>query len=212
MSKIHPILFSTEMVKAILDGRKTQTRRIIKPQPVSNTDGSFDYWEAADNRHYIPSKEVLADNCPYGRVKNYLGAPVWYLWVRESFGYSSDGKLHFKADVCSPKYDKPAKGWKPSIHMPFAACRLFLKIISVKVEHLADITDEDAKAEGIEWSARQGYVNYINEDTPFKYPKHSFKSLWYKINGEPSWDANPWVWVIEFEQTEKPTLWATKNS
>ncbi|MDO8997221.1 MAG: hypothetical protein Q7U77_11390 [Sediminibacterium sp.] len=183
--KYIPILFSTAMVQAIIEGRKSMTRRVVKPQPSETGVSAFN-----DGEH--PQMK-----CPYGQVGDIL-------WVRESFisGYEcdegsfntdEDGEyipvLKYKADRESFDWydgnsDFPCEKipWKPSIHMPKSACRIFLKITNVRVERLQDISEEDAIAEGIA----------------------SFKSLWQSINGEKSWDDNPWVWVIEFERIEKP--------
>lgn len=195
--KLHPILFSTPMVQAILNGNKTQTRRVVKCYPTSEA------------HHMRQTAEWQFENktCPYGVVGDIL-------WVREKFNYLHDAKDKTKVttvyaagaeNIIHPE-DLPGMKWKPSIHMPFTACRIFLKIKSVRVERLQSITEADAKAEGVEWTARQGYKNYLSNDETdvFKYAQRSFITLWQSINGAASYDANPWVWVIEFEKTEKP--------
>lgn len=199
-----PILFSTPMVQAILAGRKTQTRRVVKPQPpekFSNFGSAIAFITDKTLNHTV--------HCPYGNVGDVL-------WVRESFSRLLTGELIYKANAES-KYDKPALGWKPSIHMPFTACRLFLKIKSIRVERLQAITMADATAEGIEpvnmsfsqiIQSGQLYRDYSSKDKNFLHdalgPQISFETLWKEINGNESWDANPWVWVIEFERIEKP--------
>ena len=197
MIKERPILFSTDMVQALLEGRKTQTRRIIKPQPlklleISNDDGFnrpvFEYY-----RFDSPEKgwSVVAPKCPYGW-------PGDVLWVRESFtakrydwqdllSRGSRMGITYKADNHYP--DKPLK-WKPSIHMPKKAARIWLKVTDVRVERVQDITEEDGKDEGSPL-----------ELSPCNWHHHYdwFKNLWNKINGDESWKANPWVWVVDFE-------------
>ncbi len=217
--KESPILFSTEMVQAILDGRKTMTRR----KNIHNTiNETVDQWlcnglENEDGYFTFGSESLHTDIdiiCPYGHTGDIL-------WVRETFGYSRDGKLHFKSNVCSPEFDKPAQGWKPSIHMPKAAARIWLQITEIRVERLRDVTEEDAIAEGIKktypdlgfdcYLCRQKGHNSFNNicnDGGYNSAILSFKSLWSSINGEESFDANPWVWVISFKvlsTTGKPS-------
>jgi hypothetical protein len=189
--KEKPILFSTDMVKALFAGRKTMTRRIVKMY-------------ATDNNPIRQNAAWLQENktCPYGQVGDVL-------WVREKFGYSNEGKLHFATNVCNPKYDKPSSGWKPSIHMPKYACRIFLQITNVRVERLKDISEEDAIAEGIEKQFSHlfqewRYKDYAKVKDDWRSPISSFQSLWASLNGFDSWDENPWVWVIEFKRVNKP--------
>lgn len=182
-----PILFSTPMVQAILNGTKTQTRRVVGKM---HTAFSLDR------------------QCPYGQVDCLL-------WVRETHGYSNDGKLYYKADVCSPKYDKPANGWKPSIFLKKVDARIWLQITGIRVERLQDISYTDAKAEGVQKGYCQSYYpdgNPVTIETHQNYetgkqglinPITSFTSLWCSINGTQSWQANPWVWVIEFKVISK---------
>lgn len=200
-----PILFSTAMVQAILDGRKTQTRRIIKPQPSKQLfDVKMGYW----------SEEPENLKHPYVKGKYQVGD---IMWVRETFeivpiemaaiteNYSDvRKKIKYKADD-GEAFIK----WKPSIFMPKEACRIFLKVTNVRVERLQDISEQDAIAEGIEEIAkttRQSiYKNYIPDDIlGFAAPENSFKSLWESINGKESWNKNPWVFVYDFERIERP--------
>jgi hypothetical protein len=186
--KTYPILFSTKMVQAILDGRKTQTRRVIKPQPAD----SF-----LNNGHVIAfvTEKTLNHTvyCPYGEVGDVL-------WVRETwclttpfgpeeyyFGYKTSSQAEIKA---SEKYDYYSPDeWKPSIHMPKEACRIFLKITNIRVERLKDISAEDAFREGINYSydEEEGYKywHYIKKKFG-PSPIHSFQTLWESINGEES--------------------------
>ena len=195
-----PILFSGEMIRALLDGRKTQTRRIMKPQPPSNiTDEHeilnpdsanlawFGFWGCEGFDQYDPSNCLDYEaTCPYGQ-------PGDYLWVRESFQEvvisqigteEKETDVEYRAD--STNFNGP---WKPSIFMPRWASRLTLKITDVRVEHLHSITYIDAVSEGVTY------------DKGFSDPRESFRRLWDSING--NWSENPWVWVIEFEVIKK---------
>lgn len=179
----HPILFSGSMVRALLDGSKTQTRRVVKGVALEwlGPDGFTPEFVASPENHL----------CPYGQ-------PGDRLWVREAF-------MHEPADYCwqasvsipsrpaSTVYradfpnSQPGEGWKPSIHMPRKLSRITLEITGVRVERLQDISDTDARAEGM-------------PATVANSPRVWFASLWQSINGAESWDANPWVWVVEFRR------------
>lgn len=157
-----------------------------------------------------PDYDSADIKCPYGQ-------PGDILWVRESwclktpygpedyyFGYKAgDTGVMIKA---SEKYDyKSPDVYFPSIHMPKEACRIKLLVKSVRVERLQDITEQDAIAEGVSRYPKSpiyGYKNYQDSDGYFLTAKESFKSLWQSINGPDSWDANPWVWVVEFERVQ----------
>lgn len=199
-----PVLFSTPMVQAIMAGRKTQTRRVLKkiPRLSDNINWAGDYLKHNTNTRYHYS--------PYG-------VPGDVLWVRETWsepilfdGFEED--YYYKADNIQ-RYDIRSRHmgneWKPSIHMPKDACRIFLKVVDVRVEKLQDINEFDAKAEGVDHVIDKitGYCGYDYINGGYNLmttPYHGFRSLWKKINGEQSWAKNPWVWVIEFEQIEKP--------
>lgn len=191
--KSRPILFSGPMVRALLDGTKTQTRRIVKPQPVPIPDdvpqmkrydnGWWWAWSAAKSMIGVLGMRLLG---PYGK-------PGDLLWVRESWIHGCDffgpEKTLYQADhtdcrgpqSCEDGFHK----WKSPIDMPRWASRLTLEIADVRVERLQEISEEDARAEGIA--------------APLYYPaKPQFCALWQSINGPGSWDANPWVWVLAF--------------
>lgn len=214
-----PILFSTAMVQAILAGRKTMTRRVVKPKLAGfdismRTDGSNKWPRNLDEEERF----ISYMKCPYGQVGDLL-------WVRETWWKSmpsgqfpelpDNGKYHYKADYNNngvgsrpAPYWPPFDKWKPSIHMPKAACRIFLRITNIRVERLQDITEQDAISEGVEQIAdygTTGYKLYTQPDAAFSDidAKWSFESLWQSINGKESWNANPWVWVVEFERVEK---------
>jgi hypothetical protein len=213
--KEHPILFSIPMVQAIKDERKTMTRRtkglINVPEQVVTIDrynrvGQFTMWDK--------QKRIVKQigECPYGK-------PGDILWVRETWidtfipHTTPVGGLYYKADHPEEK----SLRWKPSIHMPKGIARIWLKITSIKVERLNDITEEDAIKEGVLLHKNGNkYFNYTpryEEITQFVYDcytaKASFKTIWNSINKFPfNYRENPWVWVIEFEilsTTGKPT-------
>jgi hypothetical protein len=182
-----PILFSGEMVRALLEGRKTQTRRIIKPQPDIADPELEKVLPAAWEDGFIDVK------CPYGIIGDRL-------WVRETFCAESQQTIHYRADGW--EYDGGG-GWKPSIHMPRWASRIDLEVTAVRVERLQDISEADAVAEGIEsfmQYGQQAYADYLKRRHCVYDSRFSFKSLWESINGFDSWQVNPWVWVIEFRR------------
>lgn len=144
-------------------------------------------------------KDWVLCECPYGQ-------PGDVLWVRETW-IKQDSSYKYLAENTDWK---GIMKFKPSIHMPKAACRLFLQIKSIRVERLQDITEEDAKAEGVKHVIDKitGYCGYDYLTGGYNLmttPYHGFRSLWKKINGEESWNSNPWVWVITFKQIPKPT-------
>jgi hypothetical protein len=188
--KEYPILFSAPMVRAILDNRKTQTRRVMKPQPIEVTGSGKRVYKDAD---FKKSWEDVSgtgygsgySDCPYGQ-------PGDRLWVREAYtsNYFDGGAHGYRADwtpAAAELLIEPR--WKPSIHMPRAACRILLEITDVRVERLREISVRDAE--------REGYPKDYGDD-PGAIPW--FRSLWQSINGPDSWEANPWVWVIEFKR------------
>lgn len=202
VTKHKPILFSTEMVKSILDFRKKLTRRTQGLEIINkNPDDWFLDGLIILGRfifHNLNSKEEIQI-----KPKFEIGD---ILWVRESFAkppiYAFGVKYIYKAG-----FNESICGWKPSIHMPKEAARIFLEVTNIRVERLRDISEDDAIAEGILKVSIAPFVhrfkNYLCENK-FIGPKESFKTLWIKINGEDSWKANPWVWVYEFKVVEKP--------
>lgn len=216
-----PILFSTPMMQALLAGRKTQTRRVIKGTPLK--------W--LDEAGFLPSFVEMKENnmCPYGQ-------PGDVLWVRETLEWNAYatkhnvGEIMYKADGKDVYADVPEdyvpprnltkthwesgdnipgggfnwhSGIVPTILMPKWAARIYLRVKSVRVERAQSISEGDAIEEGIESDPIGDgvYKNYVFPEGQYKYvsAQDSFKSLWHSINGRESWEANPWVWVIEFE-------------
>ena len=198
---IKPILFNTEMVRAILDGRKTCTRRLAKPQP--------------DEKHTFPlgfvtdSTEKKEVGC-FGFGINEYGGSIQYaksqyqpgdiLYVRETWSEWTDGYLYKAWNSPFPQaVESPVMKWHPSIHMPKEAARIWLKVTDVRVQRLQDMDKMDAVKEGIDTRL---CINLSHALT-------KFKKLWNSTIKKSDldrygWDANPWVWVIEFERCEKP--------
>lgn len=212
-AKERPILFSGPMVRAILDGRKTQTRRVINPQPASA--GTPGYWypnvpldgygkKRGRNLHYAHEghlrKGLAEDFCRY--------KPGDRLWVREGFRYKhashykgadrgaqyrANGEDHYLLGIAA--WANPC--WQPSIHMPRWASRITLEITGVRVERLQDISQDDAGAEGVQY-----------DHCEFDDNAHAFMALWDSINAKRApWSSNPWVWVVEFKQ---PVIYSPK--
>lgn len=202
------------MVKALLEGQKTQTRRVLKPQPKNSTEKIvFDTtWHFSQIKCIGTSPnmyEVLQSwKCPYGEIGDVL-------WVRETIVDDQEtGWIYKDGEPCNYLNQitfQNGRSYIPSIYMPFDAARIFLEIIDIRVERLQDISDNDAIAEGIAEQDHKllpkGWKDYMDDHigVPFTSPKGSFRSLWKSINGLDSWDANPWVWVIEFKRINKPT-------
>lgn len=201
--KERPILFSSPMIRAILDGRKTQTRRIVNPQPA---------WIAEP---FVPFKTADADpngiiNCPYGRRGDrlYIKEPHYLFgkWYKNGKTATGRQKWRFIYDKTpgvrfpdnKPEHiciDKVQIGWfkRSALFMPKWAARNWLEITGIRVERLRDINEEDAMAEGC-----NPYMLPCHPDvSPFKA---GYSQLWESINGAGSWEANPWVWVIEFKR------------
>lgn len=201
------------MVQAILEGRKTMTRRVVKPQPDDyglhnhswfrmSLESELSGWhgtteETGESREY---------KCPYGDIGDIL-------WVRETWSlHPSKEEVVYKADGFES--EKKFFKWKPSIFMPKGSCRIKLEIIGIRVERLQDISNADAIDEGIRREfdgTKHWYGNELFKDSLFNAdvidthamvtsPKRAFRLLWKSINGKESWDSNPWVWVIEFKR------------
>ena len=194
--RVLPILFNEQMVKALLDGRKTQTRRVMKPQPVID-DTAMWHWKDCqwmDGGIGFPQSGI-EDYAPY--------KPGDIIYVREAWARRTEGYI-YKAD--SPGSD--GCGWRPSIHMPKEAARIFLNVKNVRVERLNAIQFEDVISEGT-----PGVLIKVGDPkNPYKKTDavfHNFQELWDSCIKEREkavfgWGANPWVWAISFERCEKP--------
>ncbi|HGF0160801.1 TPA: hypothetical protein ACGBXG_003774 [Klebsiella variicola] len=207
------MIFNGEMVRAILDGRKTQTRRVMNVQPESNQFGllhitsstkrsdigKYHWAESNATGNHVRSKLF---SCPFGAVGDRI-------WVRESFfpaplemQYTPPRKTMWniayrdgvQMEKLAPAEYNPLiynyERWTPSIHMPRWASRILLEITDVRVERLRSMSQDDARAEGV-----------IAASGPMEAGL-AFRELWDSIYGEESWKANPWVWVIEFKRVE----------
>jgi hypothetical protein len=194
-----PILMQGDMVRAILDGRKSMTRRVIKPQPPKDVNYLPDLifyenepytWSSLTmekiNKNYCG--EWWTAKCPYGVVGDRL-------WVRETWSIDEDDQpiIFYRAtdhETCGNPY-------KSSIIMPRWASRILLEVTSVKVERVQDISEEDAEAEGAPLDRMIGYGRYGE-----KTHREGFIYLWHSINAKRGygWDVNPWVWVIGFKR------------
>lgn len=198
-----PILFSADMVRAVRDGRKTQTRRPLKlprcMQWYAELGGEREGWYCDVGGRGWWSVDELA--CPFGRVGDQL-------WVRETWKPHSayaglpprmipESKVFYAAD---DSYAPSNTSWIPSIHMPRWASRITLEVSDVRVQRLGDISDDDAIAEGVmpavggDWTGATGQRGMT--------PLAAFALLWGSIYGAGSWDANPWVWALTFRRVE----------
>lgn len=195
----HPILFQTEMVQGIMEDRKTQTRRTKRLEEFHD--------EVLHNLHRVNGvnfKCAMIEKPDLVKlIRPPYGQPGDLLWVKETWSKSNDGSIDFKTNF---PFTHPMGGWKPSIHMSKVSSRIWLMVEDVRVERLQDITEEDAKSEGIE-PVLNGFKNYIRSlPLYWQNPRpayNSFASLWKSINGEKSWKSNPWVWVIKFRILSK---------
>lgn len=223
MSRVLPILFNTEMVRAILDGRKTVTRRLVKPQPTERLicGQNWDKLLVAAAAPYQPG-DILYVRETWHKYKKRVGNGEG-CYIAEFYEYKSS--IANSEDANEP--------WKPSIHMPKEAARIFLKVKDVRVERLQEITEEQAKAEGIREYSKDGklwkyavtddwWIEYHHKYRKFftgswwhdmpRTAKEAFHHLWNSTLGRRdtpewyanNWSGNPWVWVIEFERCEKP--------
>ena len=214
--KERPILFSAPMVRAILEGKKTQTRRVWKqPTSLCMKDDCLYATEhdARQSFNPIARDEIV---CPYGQRGDRL-------WVREAFHICPHHEDYFYRadDENLPLKCKAHTKWKPSIHMPRRASRITLEITGIRVERLQDISEEDAVAEGVpedmtyvpiqigheatEALKDGGHTHFLERmvNPPITQDwRQGFFRLWESINGKKSLDANPWVWVVEFKKVE----------
>ena len=214
-SRFVPMLFSTEMVQALLNGTQTETRRTQGLDKINETPDLFRYdgFEKELGYHYF--ERLNDDKKPlekYEPIKSKLNIGN-VIWVRETFCNDERGSKSGNDDYYYYRADMPndkiwSGSWKPSLFMPKVACRIFLKCVSVDVERLHDIDEQGAINEGIMQNsdARQGwYKNYLFKDWNINMlPKNSYMTLWQTINGKDSWDFNPFVWVYKFDRIERP--------
>ncbi|WEJ19329.1 hypothetical protein N0B28_13545 [Pseudomonas sp. SD17-1] len=208
-AKERPILFSGPMVRAIVAGRKTVTRREIKPR-MRSSDTQFELHQQPDGSwrplHTFDESCMDAHGtehpivCPYGQIGDRL-------WVREAWAQinvaQAPGESWVVYRECDNRTDYGGP-WKPSIHMRRRDSRILLEVIDVRVERLQDISEQQALAEGVrlytdhaecgDWYHVEGIETYSAD------PRKSFELLWTGINGAESWPSNPWVWIVEFRR------------
>lgn len=230
--KERPILFSAPMVRALLAGTKSQTRRVCKSQPYAN-GFKFDGHDILCHNDYLPPSAMLMDvkrgphrystsdvegwevECPYGLPGDRLWvreahAPradclvSWQRSMTESFNRTQPGDICYRADESARDW---VEKWRPSIHMPRWASRITLEVTEVRVERLQDISEADAVAEGIEQLASPHadvalYRDYAPGHDSTVSPVHSYETLWDSINGSGAWAANPYVWAVSFRRIE----------
>ena len=220
--KERPILFNAPMVREVLAGTKTQTRRIGKTQCAEWTELAVEYSIHAKKGKVAVATHLAYPNgsarhgiceCPYGipgavvDSGHRIGGDR--LYVRETWAaphaydhlpprlIPQDARIHYAATE-----DRGGLLWRPSIHMPRWASRISLGITSVRVERLQDISIEDAKAEGA-WGPDDSVVEKVANHFGIHHfdtnPRLAYQMLWEQINGPSSWDANPWVWVLDFK-------------
>lgn len=213
--KEHPMLFKTEMVQAIDDNRKTQTRRIMTERncyhsvPFEHLDFSKIYKNGTGIKvHAKPEYDSIYGEGTIWRVTPRIqpGDLIWVreTWRRQSYSYADEDKNFSEYQYAATWPQNSLKNvlWKPSLFMPRGAARLLLKVKDVRIERLQDITEGDAIAEGIEniWGGEKGYRNYLSKDGAHCGAVFSYRSLWEKINGKESWDKNQLVCVYQFEK------------
>jgi hypothetical protein len=209
--KQRPILFSAAMVRALLAGTKTQTRRALKHQPIDilpMPQKPSEQWVTLDQRE-PESKEKV--------VRCRFGVPGDELWVRETWQKiyeRHDGQRFTEArpgfqyrrswiEYAATSREPPPK-WRPSIHMPRAHCRITLRITDVRVERLQDISEADAIAEGVHrdvqsWRTDVMWSRCAESGVMYSTARMAYCDLWCEINGRNSWNANPWIWALSFE-------------
>jgi len=200
------MIFNADMVRAVLNGSKTQTRRMLTPRHlelIGLAARSGECYPLESGQQHANSQSYYREFCPFGAVGDRL-------WVRETFSVvprtayaASEGVQQVicpddshEAAIFRAGWEHSSGGirWRPSIHMPRWASRITLEITGVRVERLRDLSEEDAKSEGVTPPAGgvlPGWEHRIN-----------FRELWMSIYGADNWEANPWVWVIEFKRVE----------
>ncbi|POW57008.1 hypothetical protein C3408_11915 [Candidatus Pantoea alvi] len=223
------MIFNADMVRAVLNGSKTQTRRILTPHQLKMIEAAAHAGECyplESGHQHANSQSYYREWCPFG-------LPGDRLWVRETFATLEPGSyepvkpcdgyaqvVRYAASDRLANSDRDVRGfnWRPSIHLPRWASRITLEITGVRVERLNSINEHDAIAEGLAEISkdgraykygipdRDGYPGTDDFGWPWheweRYPISAYSKLWRSIYGEESWQANPWVWVIEFKRVE----------
>ncbi|KGH27743.1 ASCH domain-containing protein [Comamonas testosteroni] len=213
------LMFKAPLVRAILSGQKTQTRRVVKPQPPEDrlhrsvdapdsfvAEGEHTWWSGTYTQGIYHSAK-----CPFGKRGDRIYVRETWCQQADDDGCLIDNVYWYRAtdpDVMDSE-DMEKSPWRPSIHMPKSAARIWLEVTGVRVERLQDISNEDAIAEGVNRIShgREGdyYSAIRNEQHPknWTYPDDAFRELWESTGGD--WAANPWVWVIDFKRIDRRT-------
>lgn len=204
MNRESPILFSGPMVRAILDGSKTQTRRVIRQ---GNPKTKRVYWASEEETvpqrghytgwvHECDAPLLLPLKCPYSVGDR--------LWVRETFSACREGAAHPKCvDYRADGTASPDTRWKPSLFMPRALSRITLEATEVRVQRVNEISDQDVRAEGVPRSEIDKWHKWLH---PNDCAGHAFGQLWDSVNGKRpgcAWSDNPWVWCVSFRRVER---------
>lgn len=214
MSRELPILFNTEMVRAIMDGRKTCTRRVVKPQwgecpTCKHVHNEYIYDKMAENVYCARCGYPLEPKrrSPYQPEDILYVRETWHRYTKrvgKGEGCHLEERYGYKAIIANS--EDAEEPWKPSIHMPKEAARIWLRVVGVKLERLQDITENGAKAEGA--IDNRGFIHSPeNEYNRIHTAREHFAEIWNSTIKKSDidrygWDANPWVWVIEFERCE----------
>jgi hypothetical protein len=203
--KERPIIFSASMVRAIIDGRKTQTRRVVKwPIKTKSDGGKQRLFLRNDERNIDEINRLLQEKnrYPLRKIMCPYGQPGDLLWARETFAIAEDSNIEdpgifYRADGDLPSHLDDSIKWKPSIHMPKWAARLWLEVTGIRVERVQEINSEDIRAEGTPGTPHDANCLVAEREL--------FHSLWNSINGKKpgcSWEDNPYVWAVEFKAVE----------
>lgn len=206
-----PILFNTEMVRAILDGRKNETRRVVKPQPLDKPMVFHDSVEGMNIVCHVAGRDVL-----YNFFPPYQSGDILYVretWNKIKLESESEWHYEYRASCENPSYFSNGfmSEWRPSIHMPKAAARLFLRVADIRVERLQEMPHDAPKKEGIhycEWPDGFTWNSHTTMRDCYINQMGAMKALWNSTVKKSDletygWDANPWVWVSEFERISR---------
>ena len=194
------LMFKAPLVRAILSGQKTQTRRVVKPQPAPG-QGMVNAAYCGDRHLWLrdgpcdESDPAYEWRCPFGKPGDRIYVRETWRQQADDDGFLIDNAFWYRAtdpDVMDSE-DMEKSPWGPSIHMPKSAARIWLEVTGVRVERLQSISEADAKAEGVDASKYHGL------DRAYA---RAFSELWESTGGD--WAANPWVWVVDFKRIEKP--------
>lgn len=215
-----PLLISTPLVRPTIDGRKTVTRRVAGLDEVNVSPGFFELMYVKNLEGFSfaafkgPNGKQVGVKCPYGGRGTTLWVRETWLPLTNGYGYKADGLIRAGKIPGTNEYYQPRMTWKPSIHMPRKASRITLELLEVSIERAHDITEEDAKLEGVDRGIlleheTTGKMELTLEGNPLGLYRHGFIHTWITLNGRESWDKNPWVWRLSFKLLKCTTPWRT---